>query len=61
MADLTTPVTLLNAARYSVPLDGRLTVADGVELMIRPWFQVDGLLILSGLLSVCEKRDQQNV
>jgi hypothetical protein len=42
----------LNTARYSVPIDRTVGIADGIEMRVRDFFRVDGVIVLDGLLMV---------
>lgn len=42
----------LNTARYLIPLERVVGVAEGVEMRVRDYFRVDGVLVLEGILTV---------
>lgn len=45
-------VAALNTARYAIPLGRVVGVAEGVEMRVRNYFRIDGVLVLDGLLNV---------
>lgn len=58
MADYS--VAALNLARYTVKRGTECTVRDGVEMMVREGFSVDGSLVLEGALIVEPLRDYRS-
>jgi hypothetical protein len=45
-------VAALNTARYQIPEGRTCGVADGVEMRVRTYFRIDGVLVLDGMLTV---------
>jgi hypothetical protein len=45
-------VAALNTARYLIPLDRVVGVAEGVEMRVRSYFRINGVLVLDGFLTV---------
>jgi hypothetical protein len=42
----------LNTARYEVPQGRVVSLAQGVEMLVRSGFRIDGMLVLDGMLTV---------
>jgi hypothetical protein len=42
----------LNTARYLVPADRVVSIAVGVEMIVRNYFRIDGYLAVDGILTV---------
>lgn len=45
-------VAAIGLQRYNVPEHGVCTVRDGVEMLVRDGFIIEGMLVLDGLLKV---------
>ena len=45
----------LNTARYLVPINRVVSIANGVEMIVRSGFKIDGTLSLDGMLTAKDR------